>query len=157
MDSTYQHKPATVPVDLIAPCGMNCRLCWGYMRGNNSCPGCRKESNPESAKSKCRNDCVIRNCEKLKSNKANYCSDSCDIFPCYRLKQLDKRYRKKYGMSMISNLKQISEFGIKQFTQNEKMKWRCSECGEMICVHKSKCISCGHEWLAERRPTSQSK
>ena len=73
-------------------------------------------------------------------------NNSCDNFPCTRLKQLDKRYKIKYEMSMIDNLKMINKVGIRHFTQNEKLKWICPECGEIICVHKPTCLSCGHKW-----------
>jgi len=59
---------------------------------------------------------------------------------------LDKRYTKKYGMSMIDNLNMIDEFGIRYFIRNEKEKWICPECGQMICAHKTECLSCGYKW-----------
>ena len=123
---------------------MNCRLCWGYIREKNSCPGCLRINDQESQKSKCRTTCKIRDCDKLNANK--YCSDSCDSYPCARLKQLDKRYRTRYGMSMIDNLDMINEFGIRHFIKNEKLKWKCPQCGELICVHKPICLSCGYQW-----------
>lgn len=136
---------AAIPTDLIAPCGMNCRLCWGYIREKNSCPGCRRDSGPETQKSKYRRTCKIRNCEHLTKGKTRYCSHRCSHFPCTGLKQLDKRYRKKYGMSMIENLKRIDALGIRAFIRDEKSKRVCSEFGEMICVHKPRCLSCGGE------------
>jgi len=45
---------------------------------------------------------------------------------------------------MIDNLNRIKKVGIRQFIRDEKVKWRCPECGEMICVHKPDCLSCGH-------------
>ncbi len=51
--------------------------------------------------------------------KAKYCF-CCDSFPCVRLNHLDKRYRTKYGMSMIDNLENIRKFGIRHFIRNEK-------------------------------------
>ena len=78
--------------------------------------------------------------------KSKYCLVSCDRFPCTRLKQLDKRYKTKYGMSMIENLRMINEFGIRHFIRNEKKKWIYPECGEMISVHKPTCLSCGYKW-----------
>lgn len=136
-----------IPTNLIAPCGMNCSLCWGYIREKNSCPGCRNNDTQDSQKSKHRTTCTIRNCEQITKGKAKYCFESCDIFPCTRLKQLDKRYRARYGMSMIDNLAMIHEFGIGYFLQNEQEKWTCPECGEMICAHKPICLSCGYKWL----------
>lgn len=140
-----QNKKATIPINLIAPCGMNCRLCWGYIREKNTCPGCRKIYEQKSKKSEYRNRCRIRNCEQIDKGKLKYCSDSCDRFPCARLKQLDKRYRTKYGMSMIDNLRMINEFGSRHFIRNEKEKWLCPGCGEMICVHRPVCLCCGRK------------
>ena len=127
---------------LIAPCGMNCRLCHAYVRDVNVCPGCRGDDN---YKSKSCLACHIKNCEKIVNAEAKYCFN-CDSFPCARLKHLDKRYRTKYGMSMIDNLEDIRRFGIRRFIRNEKERWTCPECGEMICVHKPQCISCGWKW-----------
>ena len=146
MTMASRKKTTTIPTILIAPCGMNCRLCWGYIRDKNACPGCLTLDSQESQKSKCRTTCVIRNCEHLAKGKTRYCSGSCNGFPCARLKQLDKRYRTRYGMSMIDNLKMINEVGIRDFIKSEKLKWVCPECGEMICVHKPICLSCGYEW-----------
>ncbi len=136
--------------NLVAPCGMNCRLCWGYIREKNKCPGCLKIDSQENQKSKYRTTCKIRNCEQIAKSGAKYCSVSCHSFPCLRLKQLDKRYRTKYAMSMIDNLKMINEVGIRHFIQNEAVKWICSKCGAAICVHKPICLSCGHKWHEEK-------
>ncbi len=139
-------KTTTIPTNLIAPCGMNCRLCWGYIREKNTCPGCLRSDDQESQKSKCRTTCKIRNCEQITKGQTKHCSDNCDCFPCARLNTLDKRYRDKYEMSMIDNLKMINEIGVRKFIKNEKLKWICPECGEMICVHKPTCLSCGCKW-----------
>jgi len=141
-----QNRHKTIPTDLIAPCGMNCRLCWGYVRERNTCPGCRRISPKPSHKSEYRNSCKIKNCEHLSRSGKKYCFDGCAHFPCTRLMQLDKRYRTKYGMSMLDNLKMINDFGIRHFIRNEKDKWMCPECNEMICVHKQVCIYCGYKW-----------
>lgn len=146
MTKAHRKKTKTIPTNLIAPCGMNCRLCLGYIREKNTCPGCRMIDNQDSQKSKYRNRCRIKNCEQIAKGYIKYCSDRCDSFPCARLKQLDERYRTKYGMSMIDNLKMINEFGIRYFIRDEKEKWICPECGEMICVHKPTCLSCGYKW-----------
>ena len=139
-------KSKTIPTSLIAPCGMNCRLCWGYIRDKNSCPGCRYVGSQESQKSKHRTTCVIKNCDFINQDNSRYCSDKCGSFPCARLKGLDKRYREKYGMSMIENLNEINESGIRTFIRSEKEKWLCPDCGELICVHKPACLSCGYKW-----------
>ncbi len=70
----------------------------------------------------------------------------CDSFPYDRLNRLDKRYRTKYGMSMIDNLENIRKFGIKHFIRNEKERWSCPECGEILCVHKPQFLYGQHTW-----------
>ena len=124
---------------LIAPCGMNCRLCQAYMREKSACPGCRGDDN---LKTKTRVECRIKNCARLAESGANYCFQ-CDRFPCEWLNNLDKRYRTKYRMSMIDNLNAIKKYGIRRFIQNEKKRWACPSCGEIICVHKPHCSYCG--------------
>lgn len=127
---------------LIAPCGMNCRLCRAFVREKNACPGCRGE---DSLKPKTRILCRIKTCGKIVRGGARYCF-CCAGFPCDRLNSLDKRYRTRYGMSMIDNLRNIRKSGIRRFLENEKKRWACPECGETICVHEPQCLSCGRRW-----------
>ena len=128
---------------LIAPCGINCRLCRAYVRDKKACQGCRGEN---TFKSNACATCLIKNCEKMVKGKFEYCFE-CDEFPCARLTHLDKRYRTKYGTSAIENLINIKKFGIRNFVKNENKKWTCPECGAMICMHKPLCLSCGYVWL----------
>ncbi len=128
--------------ELIAPCGMNCGICLGYLREKNQCPGCR---GPREQLPKYCGNCIIRNCAILKENNWKFCSDKCEKYPCLRLRNLDKRYRTKYNMSMIENLNNIEKLGIRVFVRNEKMRWTCSECGGTICVHRGYCYSCGEK------------
>ncbi len=127
---------------LIAPCGMNCEICIGYLRDKNKCLGCREvcENKPNS----CRK-CTIVHCENLKEKKMFFCSDKCEEFPCTRLKNLDKRYKAKYGMSMLENLENIKKYGIKKFVKSEQKRWACSKCGELLCVHEDSCLKCGNK------------
>lgn len=152
MAKTKRINKGTIPTNLIAPCGMNCRLCWGYIREKNWCPGCRIDSGHTSQKSKYRRKCIIKNCEQLAKSGNKYCSAKCDQFPCSRLKNLDKRYRTKYGMSMIDNLQMISSQGIRQFIRHEKKKWTCPKCSDLLCVHKPVCPRCSHN----RNKTTES-
>ena len=54
-----------------------------------------------SLKPKTRVICKITNCNHLTKGTIKYCSD-CDKYPCKNLNHLDKRYRAKYGMSLIA-------------------------------------------------------
>lgn len=130
-----------IKAGLIAPCGMNCAICMGHLlREKNKCPGCQGDNTNKPINCV---KCVILNCDSLKRNKLKYCSEKCEKFPCTRLKNLDKRYQTKYSMSMIENLKDIEQLGIRAFIANEKIRWTCSECGGVICVHRGYCSKCG--------------
>ena len=126
-------QPGKFTPELIAPCGMNCGICQAYLREKNKCPGCRGLD-----KNKPRSHCKIKTCIKLDSKFCYACKD----FPCDKLNHLDKRYRTKYDMSMIENLKFIQTDGIKQFLKHEEERWKCSNCGGVICVHNKTCITC---------------
>jgi len=123
---------------LIAPCGMNCTLCYAYQRIKNNCPGCRIDDECKSFS--CVN-CKIKNCASFRDENKSFCYE-CESFPCKRLKQLDKRYRTKYNMRMIENLEYIKKNGLKKFIINENKRWACRICGENICVHKGSCLNC---------------
>jgi hypothetical protein len=113
---------------LIAPCGMNCGVCLHYLRANNKCPGCfsGRKVNGRCIK------CGIKLC---KNRHGEYCFD-CDNFACERLKRLDKRYKERYKMSEIENLKTIKEKGIKSFLIQEEKRWVDSN--GTFCVHDKK-------------------
>jgi len=125
--------------ELIAPCGMNCGICLGHLREKNQCSGCRNIDAYESSYGR---KCIIRNCQILKENNWKFCSAKCDKYPCLRLRNLDKRYRTKYNMSMIENLENIQANGIRAFVRSEKARWTCTKCGGTICVHRGHCLVC---------------
>lgn len=122
---------------LIAPCGMNCGICMAYLREKNKCHGCRA-ADTNKAVSVIR--CKIKNCEDVQKGKVKFCFE-CEK-PCARLKQLDKRYRTKYDMSMLENLAFIKNNGIDAFIVQQTEKYKCPKCGGVICVHRKKCYDC---------------
>ena len=126
---------------LIAPCGMNCAICLGYLRDKNKCPGCRSPRINKEGQITVKS-CRIKNCTKFKKNNYKFCYQ-CKIFPCFRIKHIDKRYRTKYGMSMIENLEHIKRHGIRKFIAKEEKRWKCKKCGGTICVHRWCCFNCG--------------
>jgi hypothetical protein len=138
---------------LIAPCGMNCALCWAYQaqaydlqkQGFNRkyCPGCIPRGE----------HCThMRNvCDTVGKGLVRFCFE-CEKFPCERLKRLDKRYRTKYHMSMIRNLRMIREQGMEAFLKAQDAQWRCGKCGgHMICCHNGLCLHCDLEYLKKNR------
>lgn len=124
--------------ELIAPCGMNCRLCMAYQREKKKCSGCRSDDHTKPVYC---TSCVLKNCATIQNNSSGLCYE-CDKFPCRRLKQLDKRYRTKYHMSMIENLLHIEQQGIEAFLKNEEIRWTCVECGNIVSVHRNACFRC---------------
>jgi hypothetical protein len=115
--------------NLIAPCGMNCAVCRAYLRDKNRCDGCSKieTGSPKT--------CVLCRMRTCTERKGKYCFD-CSWFPCERLKHMDKRYRTKYGMSQIENLKFIRDHGINDFIKNERIRWQSAK--GIFCVHDKK-------------------
>src|SRR3989339_2116371 len=113
---------------MVAPCGMNCLICLGHLREKNVCHGCWGDSDNKPYHCVL---CSIKNCEYLEKTESKFCYD-CEKYPCKRLKQLDKRYRTKYNMSMIENLENIKKLGLVQFEKNEHERWLCKNCGGAI-------------------------
>jgi hypothetical protein len=137
---------------LIAPCGMNCGICDGYLAYKNDvkskgiriryCTGCYTRGK----------NCAFmkKSCERLGEGRVQYCYE-CSDFPCDRIKRLDKRYRTFYHMSMIENQEYIKEHGMEKFLEKEEVKWKCPECGGVICCHNGICYSCGVEKLRSKK------
>jgi hypothetical protein len=124
---------------LLAPCGINCRVCIAYLREKNKCPGCRTNT---ITKPITRAQCKIKNCHNLQKDNLKFCVE-CQKFPCERMRQMDKRYRTKYHMSTIENLINMKKFGVSEYVKNEELRWTCPQCGGTICVHKGQCYTCG--------------
>ncbi len=142
----------TVAPNLVAPCGMNCALCSGYLAMKNDsrswgikipyCKGCR----PRSKK------CAFlkKRCLKLSTGEVTFCFE-CSSFPCDHLRAIDKRYSALYRMSMIENSNFIRDNGIEKFLEKQKEIWKCPNCGEMVCCHNGICFSCSMEELRNKK------
>lgn len=138
--------------ELIAPCGMNCGVCSAYLSLKYElksqgvkigyCAGCRPRGK----------QCAFlkKRCSKLMNGQVEYCHE-CEDFPCDYLKPLDKRYRSLYRMSMIDNGNLIKDKGIAALLVSEEKKWKCPECGGVICCHNGICFSCGVEKLKNKQ------
>lgn len=122
----------------IAPCGVNCDTCIGFQRDKNRCAGCNSTGNKPYHCTVC----SIKMCEHKSGDEKTLCNQ-CDMFPCRRIKDLDKRYRTKYRVSLIENLNTIKDIGLTQFIELEEGKWTCSSCGQLLCVHRDTCLNCG--------------
>jgi hypothetical protein len=125
--------------DLIAPCGMNCRLCIAYIRPKKPCNGCNGD---DANKPYHCVVCKIKSCEAVRAGEAGLCSE-CEK-TCRRLKDLDKRYKAKYHMSMLDNLGYIRDNGMPAFLEREEARWKCPSCAGVLSVHRNDCPACGH-------------
>jgi hypothetical protein len=121
----------------IAPCGVNCDLCLGFQREQNKCVGCNHSGNKPYHCTVC----SIKTCQ-YKNGKENELCCTCVKYPCRRIKDLNKRYKSKYGESILENFESITRVGIDAFIINEKSKWKCPTCGNVLCVHRDKCLIC---------------
>jgi hypothetical protein len=140
--SVPDDAPLGIEPGMIAPCGMNCALCYAHLREKKRCAGCNGDD--ASKPNHCR-VCRIKLCEQTKAGAQAFCYE-CTTFPCPRLRQLDKRYRTKYAMSMIENLESIRDVGLDAFIATERERWKCEACGGVVCVHQADCVHCGHIW-----------
>ena len=122
----------------VAPCGVICDLCLGFQRTKNHCDGC----NSDGEKTKHCTVCTIRFCAEKRGNPEQLCI-TCSKFPCRRIRDLDKRYRTRYGESPMQNMQRIQAVGMRQFLQEQQKIWQCPNCGELFCVHRENCMHCG--------------
>ena len=121
--------------NMIAPCGANCSICMGYLSYTRKtpCAGCLPRNKM----------CAFlkKRCDLLRDKKVRFCFE-CAEFPCRELKVIDNRYRTRYNYSFIDNLEAIKRSGVKKFLQDQEKKFRCKNCGGIICVHDRKCYGC---------------
>ncbi|MEW6222632.1 MAG: DUF3795 domain-containing protein [Candidatus Hadarchaeota archaeon] len=129
--------------ELVAPCGMNCNVCSGYLAYSRQlskkrgkivhCAGCRPRNKL----------CAFlkRRCAKLRDGEVKFCFE-CKDMPCYELGRVDNRYRTRYNVSLVENLIFIKNHGVGRFLSQEQGKWSCPRCGGTICIHNGKCYDC---------------
>jgi hypothetical protein len=141
-----------VKKDLIAPCGMNCGLCASYLAMTHDvrasgvrmtyCAGCRPRGKM----------CAFlkKRCELLELGRVEFCHE-CPDFPCRNLQALDDRYRARFRMSMVENLRVIRDKGIGRFLREQRTTWRCQECGGILSCHNGLCFRCDIEKLKSRK------
>ena len=144
--SSWFEMKQKLKAELVAPCGMNCGVCKGYLAYSRNLPAEIRKARRTSYCAGCRPRgklCayIKGNCSKLRKQTIQFCYE-CEDFPCQRLQTIDRRYRTRYNTSLIDNLNQIKQFGIDEFLEKEEVKWRCSRCGGTISIHNSHCYDC---------------
>lgn len=131
--------------ELIAPCGMNCGICKAYLAYTHGLPRQRgKVTHCAGCLPRAKNCYIKRGCKKLSKHLIKSCSE-CDTMPCKHLEHLDKRYRERYSMSMVENLTELKTNNMDAFLRSQTERYRCPNCGGVVCVHDGKCYSCDYK------------
>mgnify|MGYP005859483435 CR=1 len=106
--------------ELIASCGANCNVCKSYLDYSRGIPAkkgyishCRSR-HPTGRRGVCR----TKHCKLLRNKIVRFCYE-CEDFPCPGLKKIDVRYRTRYNVSSIGNLKYIEKNGVRKFLASE--------------------------------------
>ena len=138
--------------ELIAPCGMNCNVCSGYLASQydikkqgirmSYCLGCRPRNK------KC--TFLKKRCKRLMNQTVQYCYE-CSEYPCGKLRDIDTRYQALFRMSLLENLTNIKQNGLKKFVETQEETWRCPTCGGTICCHNGLCFQCDIDRLRNKK------
>ena len=129
--------PEEIEPGMFAPCGMNCAVCYKRLAPKKPCSGCLGSGNGKPAH--CR-ACKIKACAINK--RTAFCYD-CPAFPCVPLKNLDKSYRARYGVSLLENSIYVKEHGVTAFMKAQKERYACTACGGIVSLHDNLCSECG--------------
>lgn len=122
---------------MLAPCGMNCMVCYKHCDSPKPCAGCL---NSDAGKPEHCRKCAIKDCVREKGH--TYCYE-CGEYPCKRLKSLEKSYQTRYHASLMENSKMARELGLTAFMARQKERYTCPNCGGVISLHEGVCTECG--------------
>lgn len=131
--------PLKIKKEMFAPCGMDCMVCYKHCytkKTKQPCAGCL--AGDDGKPGHCR-QCKIKDCVNEKG--FSYCYE-CGDFPCKIIKNLEKSYNKRYGVSLVKNSIDVKEAGLSSFMASERRKWQCGNCGGVISLHDKICSEC---------------
>lgn len=130
------YMPETIDSTMLAPCGMNCMVCYKHCYHKKPCPGCLAgdKGKPEH----CRN-CSIKDC--VRDRGLSYCFQ-CPEFPCKSIRRLEKSYITRYGASLVKNSLAARDQGIEALLIQQRTAYTCPDCGGIISLHDRECSEC---------------
>ncbi len=128
--------PETIDVAMLAPCGMNCTVCYKHCLSKTPCKGCNSN---EVAKPDHCGKCKIKSC--ITDRRYTHCFQCID-FPCKHIENFERRYE-RYNWSLIMNSYDAKDTGVPAFLEGERRYWTCSRCGGIISIHSAECSDCG--------------
>lgn len=139
--------PDRPDLSLFAPCGIDCLACYVHLKAGKACPGCLADGPGKPPRC---HDCAIKACAA--SNGLTHCH-RCSAFPCRRIKNLEKSYVSRYGISLLDNSASVATAGLAAFMAAERNRWACA-CGGTVSQHDGSCSECGKPHAPARiRPT----
>lgn len=125
-----------IDINMFAPCGMNCKVCYKHCYHKKPCAGCL---NSDKGKPEHCRKCKIKDCVKAK--EITYCYE-CLEYPCKLIKNLEKSYNKRYQASLMENSISVKKHGLEVFMKVQKEKYTCSKCQGIISMHDKECSEC---------------
>lgn len=128
--------PEQIDPIMLAPCGMNCLVCYKHCNSKKACAGCLAG---DSGKPEHCRICKIKTC--LRSRSISYCYE-CDTFPCKLIKNMEKSYQMRYQVRLIDYSRQVKELGTEEFMRLQKERWTCPSCGGVVSLHEKVCSEC---------------
>ncbi|MDL2237625.1 DUF3795 domain-containing protein [Christensenellaceae bacterium OttesenSCG-928-K19] len=131
--------PPVIENSMLAPCGVDCMVCYRHVRQQKVCPGCRNEN---ENKTKSCLACEIKDCEQ--AGEIGFCF-LCAQFPCTRIKKLDKSYKMRYGVSLMENSWLAKDAGVEVLMEQEQKRRACTVCGGVVSLNTGICSECGQE------------
>ena len=141
--------PKHLEQDWFAPCGMNCLVCYKHCHHKRPCAGCLQSDAGKPAH--CR-ACAIKACARERG--LSFCYE-CPAHPCKRIKDLDKSYRTRYGVSLLENSAFVKAHGLAAFMERQRARFTCPMCGGIISLHDAECSECGAKFLPPFGPASE--
>ena len=140
--------PEHIDESMLAPCGLNCLLCYRHLC-KNPCSGCRAQGDePDCYQRKC----VMRACVLERGYFS--CAD-CAERPCKRMKTFAKRYRDGYGADLYADAELMRSIGAEALIQQQIASHTCESCGHLINLHDGKCSGCGKQYPIGKGRISQ--
>jgi hypothetical protein len=128
--------PGRIEPGLLAPCGIDCLVCYVHLRDNKPCSGCLVDDRGKTTR--CRN-CAIKSCAIERG--ITFCHE-CGEFPCTRIRNLDRSYRKRYAVSLVANSTALRDGGLDAYLMSERTRWACTVCGGVVSLHDAECSEC---------------
>lgn len=122
--------------DTIGMCGVDCALASCYRTGR--CHGCRSANTNQKRVSKW--NCKIRSCVLEKN--LDHCGE-CGEFPCATRRHLDTNYRKRYGIDLRENCRELAGAGPAGWVRWSRGRYTCPACGDVVDPYKRTCYRCG--------------